>query len=253
MTATYAYCLVASSRRPAVPRGLRGLPHAGRVRLLDVEPGLWIVVSDVPLSHYGEAALALALADLDRVSRMAVAHEAVVEAFLAADAVLPMKLFTIFATDERAREHVLASRNQIVPLVERVALKEEWGVRVLLARATSTRAAGVRTAAAPSGSGYLRQKKAQRDAHVDRARNARSVATEIYDELAALASEARKRPSGELPAAGAALLLDAAFLVPRRAAKRLKAAATRKARALHRQGYDVALTGPWPPYSFMQE
>ena len=68
---TYVYGVIAAARRPRLTRVLRGLSGAGRVRLLDVERGLFAVVADVPLDRYGEAAINRGLANLDWVSRAA--------------------------------------------------------------------------------------------------------------------------------------------------------------------------------------
>ena len=254
-TATYFYGVVANRLKPRVPRTLEGVPRSGPVRVLELDGGLWLVVADVPLDGYGEAALAQVLADLEWVSKAAVAHEAVAEAFLQADAVLPAKLFTIFASDERARLHVTSQRAAIEVLVTRVARKEEWGVRVALGRrpmlsaSVSSRTRGT----APDGASYLQRKKAQRDDARTRAQRARAVASGLFDELARHASEARRRPATDLAANGGPLVLDAAFLVTRGDAPRLRAAAAQQARALTSEGFDVALSGPWPPYSFMQD
>src|SRR5262249_57760618 len=82
----------------------------------------------------GEAGTKAGLADLDWVSRAAVANEAVVEAFSGANAVLPMKLFTIFMSDERVLAHVRRDRQRIAAMVKRVANHQEWGVRVIFDR-----------------------------------------------------------------------------------------------------------------------
>jgi len=73
-TATYVYCVVADTKRPRLTRVPAGLPGAGPVRLLDLDRGRYLVVADVPLSRYGEAAIERGLSDLDWVSRAAVAH-----------------------------------------------------------------------------------------------------------------------------------------------------------------------------------
>jgi len=256
-TATCVYCLVANRTRPRIRRSLKGLPHGGPLRLLEVDAGLWLVVSDVPLSLYGEAALKRGLANLDWVSTAAVAHERAVESFRPADAVLPMKLFTIFETDERARKHILVSRASVNRLIARVTRMDEWGVRVAMRRPpadhSGRRASSASKPSVPSGSTYLLGKKVQRDRVVHRAQRARAVAADLFDELAAHAAEARRRPATELPAEGGPLVLDAALLVPRARSTRLKNAAARQARALLPEGYAVSLTGPWPPYSFMQD
>jgi hypothetical protein len=257
ISGTYVYCLLVNARKPRVPRGLRGLPHSGPVRLLGVAAARWLVVADVPLERYGDAALAEGLADLDWVARAAVAHERVVETFLSAQAILPMKLFTIFASDDRACDHLLERRAQIDAVIARVASREEWGIRVVLGRVPAGKPSPVSRkrsdTGAPSGAHYLQRKKDNRDELTSRARRARAAATEVFDALARHASEARKRPATEMPATGGPLVLDAAFLVPRTRSARLKTAAARHARALAPEGFDISLTGPWPPYSFMQD
>src|SRR5438477_11305247 len=109
-TGTYVYCIVAAKRRPRVSRARRGLPGTRPVRLVDVEAGVFLAVADAPLDRYGEAAIHKGLSDLDWVSRAAVAHESIVESFVGETAVLPMKLFTIFTSDERALDHIRGNR-----------------------------------------------------------------------------------------------------------------------------------------------
>ena len=252
---TYVYCVIAAPRPPRLARVSARLPGAGRVRLLDLGRGLYLAAADVPLARYGEAAIEGGLSDLEWVSRTAVAHEAVVESFVGASAVLPMKLLTIFNNDERAIEHVRADRSRIDALVKRVANHDEWGVRVMLDRARAVKAAAPPRMRSPrtSGLAYLSRKKAQHDASIELAEHAREAVATVYDRLAAHARVARRRLPSELPAQGGPLLLDAAFLVPRTRLKRFRAAAVREARAMSRHGYDLTLTGPWPPYTFVQD
>src|SRR5262249_28784926 len=215
---TYVYCVVAARTRPALARVPHGVAGPGKVRALDVAPDLFMVVADAPLDTYSEAAINRGLADLDWVSRAAVAHEAVVESFRAAPAVLPMKLFTIFTSDDRAVAHVRADRARIAAAAKRVAGHHEWGVRVGVGRARATAAKPVAaaraSAAGPAGLAYLSRKKAQRDAGVERAEHARETVAALYDRLSSRATIARRKIASELPVQGGPLLLDAAFLVP---------------------------------------
>ena len=197
-TATYVYCVIAASRPPRLTRAPAGLPGAGRVRLLDLERGLYLAVSDVPLSRYGEAAIERGLSDLTWVSRNAVAHERVVESFLGATAVLPMKLLTIFNGDDRAVEHVRGDRPRLDALVKRVANHDEWGVRVMLNPSRAAKAVAPRSTrtVAKSGVAYLSQKKAQRDASVELAERAREAVATLYDRLSTHSRVARRREIG---------------------------------------------------------
>jgi hypothetical protein len=253
--ATYVYCLVAASNRPRLTGVPAGLPGTGPVRLLDVAPGRYLVVADAPLSRYSEAAIRHGLSKIAWVSRAAWAHESVVESFIDASAVLPMKLFTLFTSDDRALAYVRRDRVRVESLVRRVGNHHEWGVRVVLARQAPARSRTIaRTPRVTrSGLAYLTLKKAQRDAAVERARRARETVAALYDRLAERSRAARRRSAAEFPREGAPLLLDAAFLVPRPQSRSFSAVVARESRALARHGYDLAVTGPWPPYSFVQE
>jgi hypothetical protein len=252
---TYVYCVIAADRRPRLTRAPKGLAGAGPVRLLDIEKGLFIAVADLPLDRYSEAAINSGLANLDWVSRIAVAHEAVVESFIAATAVLPMKLFTIFTTDERALDHVSGQRARIARLVKRVANQQEWGVRVVLDRARAEAALPKRNTIARvvTGASYLARKKAQRDAASELASRARETVADLFERLAARSGDAKRRSASELPVQGGPLLLDAAFLVPRARAAAFKTLTAREARSLARHGYGLTVSGPWPPYTFVQD
>ena len=82
-TATYVYCVVQGARRPSAARMPAGLPGGETPRLDEVESRMWVVHAPVPLARYGTWALQESLRELEWVSKIAVAHEAVVEHFAA--------------------------------------------------------------------------------------------------------------------------------------------------------------------------
>ena len=250
--ATYVYGVIAGSRRRA--RRGRGLPGTGPVRLVELDGDLVAAVADAPLKLYGEDPLARKLSDLEWVSRAAVAHESVLESFVDAKAVVPMKLFTLFTSEERAIGHLRAERSRIAATARRVANHQEWGVRVALRALPAARAAA--PARAPgrqseSGTQFLSRKKADRDVATELAARAGETVDALFDRLTARASVSTRRPANELQGGGGRLLLDAAFLVQRSRAKSFGSAVAREARTLGRSGYAVTMNGPWPPYSFV--
>lgn len=251
------YCLLAADRRPVLRRRFTRLPGMGPVRLLDVDEQLWLAVADAPLDRYGEETINRKLSDLDWVSRAAIAHEAVVESFIDKRAVLPMKLFTIFTSDDRALEQVRGDRRRVDAIVKRVANQVEWGVRVTrlgpAPKPAGLRRAGVSPKAARTGASYLTRKKAQRDAAVELAERARETVIDLYDRLRARSRLAKRRTASELPVKGGPVLLDAAFLVPRARATAFRALLAREARRLGPLGYQLAVSGPWPPYTFVKD
>ena len=154
---TYVYCLIAADRRPVLRRRFARLPGMGPVRLLEVDGRLWLAVADAPLNRYGEETINRKLSDLDWVSRAAIAHEAVVESFIDQRAVLPMKLFTIFTSDDRALEQVRSDRRRVDAIVKRVANQIEWGVRVTLRRPGAKPVRLRRASASPKAGAHGRQ------------------------------------------------------------------------------------------------
>jgi hypothetical protein len=213
----------------------------------------WLVVADVPLKRFNESALNRRLHDIDWVARAALAHEEVVESFVNVPALVPMRLFTIFTNDARALEHIARDRGRLQTILKRVAHHDEWGIRVILDR---ERAVAPRTAARRGGGGsgarYLAGKKAIRDATASLAEKSREIVSDLYDGLARHSSLARRRGARELPLERGPLLLDAAFLVDRSRSRRFRSVLSREARRLGGDGYRVTLTGPWPPYSFLE-
>ncbi|HZS41926.1 MAG TPA: GvpL/GvpF family gas vesicle protein [Polyangia bacterium] len=255
MTATYLYALVRSAKKPSLARAPRGVPKSAQPRLLDAGDGLWLVAAGVPGDRYGEEALADGLRDLDWVSECALAHEAMVEHFIGADAVVPMKLFTIFLSDERALAHVKKRRRSMERVLARVAGRVEWGLRLTLderrALAQADKKASKSAPSSSSGAAFLLRKKTLHDTARALQTEARDRAEEIFESLASRAADARRRPPID-PELGARLLLDAAYLVPAREAKGFRGAVAGLARALP-DGYQVTLTGPWPPYNFVAD
>jgi hypothetical protein len=245
---TYVYCVVSSRRRPAVGK-VAGLPGTRAPRLLEVRAHRYLVVSDAPLESFGEAPLARRLSDLDWVSRAAVAHDAVVERFISADAVLPMKVFTIFASDDRALTQMRADWARIEALLRGVTGQVEWGLRLLFDQRQAP--AATATSRAASGRSYLLAKQRHRSVTVAHTRLVRRRTAGVVTALAAIARDVRQRPLASAPASGSRLLLDAAFLVPRTRERRFRAAVARQTRTLASEGYAVHLSGPWPPYSFI--
>jgi hypothetical protein len=250
--ATYLYCLVASARAPRLSGAPRGLPSTKRLRALDAGGGLWIVAADAPLERYGEAALAAGLKDLDWVSRCALGHERVIEHFLSAPAVVPMKLFTLFRDDERAVRHVARDRKRLDRVIRRIEGRLEWGARVTFAATGAGEVARAERPRTASGTAFLLGKKRARDAAREQMAIAVDAAAHVHAALGALADDTRRRDPEDDPIPGR-LLLDAAYLVSRAAAPAFRNRARALARSLAPRGARVVVNGPWPAYHFVDE
>ncbi|MBI4266005.1 MAG: GvpL/GvpF family gas vesicle protein, partial [Acidobacteria bacterium] len=102
-----------------------------------------------------------------------------------------------------------------------------------------------------AGKAYLARKRDLLDVQRVQLKAARAQADRLYRTMARQASRSRRRTATEQAVPGSRLLLDAAFLVPRRRAAAFRSELRRHARALAASGLAVSLTGPWPPYNFI--
>ena len=254
-SATYAYCVVRAEKPPDLRTAPRGLPGAGPPRALAAGGRLWLVVADAPLDRYGQEGLERLVRDLQAVSPSALAHSAVVAHCARHHPTLPLRLFTLFATDRRAVTGIARRRALLATRLSRVANRVEWGVQARVeataGRRAATRREGVRkaTRGLSPGTRFLALRRLERDATRQQTAGARTAAAGLYRALATQADGARRRPP--VSVSGAALLLDAAFLVPRARAATFRAAVRREATRVAGHGLHVRLTGPWPPYSFV--
>ena len=250
MTATYVYCIVSSKPPLQTANVPAGPPGTRKVRVLDIRPHRYLVVSDAPLDVFGEAPLAARLSDLGWVSGAALAHEAVTESFMSADAVVPMKLFTLFTSDERAIEQIRAEGTRLERVIERLARHEEWGVRLVFDESRAP--AEDKTLSASSGRGYLMAKRQHHAASTAHTTSMRKTAADVLKTLRPLVRDSRQRPVTTPAESRSVLLLDAAFLVPRPKATRFRTSVERQARKVAPAGYALQLSGPWPAYSFVE-
>jgi hypothetical protein len=250
-SATYLYCVVRAPGPLSVSGAPPGLPGGGPLRVLDVDGGLWLIASGAPLPEYGAEEIERRLQDLAWVSDRALAHEAVVEHFARAGTAVPLKLFTLFSSDERALAHIREDRERLERVLDRIAGCVEWGVRIRFdeSRAREVLAAEAGQDGDGTGTSFLLRKKREKEASRTLAARLRAEADTAFGELSQPAAGAVRRD----PAGPDGLLLDAAFLVPEARAADFEAAVERCAARLGTQACELTLTGPWPPYNFAGE
>jgi hypothetical protein len=246
--ATYLYCVVSCPGTLSTGGAPPGLPGLSAPRALPVGDGLWLVAADAPLPEYGADSIQENLQDLDWISERAMAHEAMVEHFGRTGTVVPMKIFTLFESDERALAHIRSDRGRLDRILSRIAGCQEWGVLVRFDESRAREAVASRGEPA-SGTAFLQRKKMEKDAARTLLARLRPEMDEVFADLADLASESRRRE----PVSPSPLLLDGAFLVRTEDAEDFEEAVARWAGRLKESACELTLTGPWPPYNFLEE
>jgi Gas vesicle synthesis protein GvpL/GvpF len=251
--ALWAYCVTRSGEPPAVA-GVHGAP-VERVE----EKGLGAFVSRVPLDEFGEEPLRRNLNDLDWLERVARSHEAVLERALDHGTIVPLRICTIFA-DEQGVARMLAE--QATPLqtaLDALSGRQEWGVKLLVDRASLDRVAAERTPPEEglegqgAGGAYMLRRRHERHVREAADRLAEGLADDVHARLLDWASDAVVNPpqNRELSGHEGDMLLNAAYLVETAKVDRLRELVDELGEQHRGLGARLELTGPWPPYNFV--
>ena len=171
--------------------------------------------------------------------------------------IIPLRAFTLFKNHATLKHHLEENREQFEKILERIDGKQEWTLRIefdperwrdaLSKRVDSLAALEAEVAAAAPGKAFLLGKKLDEE----RKRASREAEQEVVAEiegavLEKLACEAvaesRERRDGAFPQIN--------VLIPRDEEARLQELHDALARRYDDEGVTLALTGPWPPYTF---
>jgi hypothetical protein len=221
---TYAYAVLPAAA-PDVDDvlGLRG----GAVRVVRGS-ALSVAVGDAP-----DDVVMDETSDPQVAAEVAVTHFEVVEALFRRGHLLPLRMCTVFASDESALSTVTAAAPALLAAMDHVAGAAQWTVRVPLRPARDDLAAR-----ASSGADYLKRLGDRRRDESERLTAARRDAARLLAEAGRYAVEVD-------PGADNGQTLSASFLVPVEATESF----TRYVRG--GGPADVAVLGPFPPYSFV--
>jgi len=232
--------------------------------------GLTVLVSDVSLAQFGEAALRENLENLDWLDEVAREHHYVIDAAARLFPLLPVRLATVYSGDAAVCSALSQREGQLRDALHRVGGRVEWGVKAYAApdAAGGTGEDAERAPALaiaddgadqepkpPGGAGlaYLRRRRAQLTSARESTMAAVHGAQAVHAELTAKALGTRLHPSQSAQLSGVRqpMLLNAAYLLDTEGSVAFTAAVAGIATA-HPE-LRVELTGPWPPYSFAGE
>jgi hypothetical protein len=255
----YLYCVIPADARPALSdvvgveagQPLETLRHAG----------LAAVVSRVSLAEFGAEPLRRNLNDMRWLERTARAHEGVLDRALAAGAVVPLRLCTVFADESHVRAMLEREHGTLAEALARLRDRDEWGVK-LMADLSRVEEETRRRSGEPGretvddeslGRAYLGRKRRARAAHDEAQQIARRAAQEVHERLRrhATAATVLRPQSRELSRRPGAMVLNSAYLVDRARVEQFRAVAEELGERQSPLGLALEVTGPWPPYNFV--
>jgi Gas vesicle synthesis protein GvpL/GvpF len=258
----YVYCVLPTTAACPVEDMDGVAPDTGVEKL--TEGDLTALVTRVPFEEFGSDALKRNLENLPWLERTAFAHDAVLARALGAEAVVPFRLCTIFAGEDRVREMLVAERDMLRDALARLARRAEWSIKMLIdsrrleetLRRRSRSHVGVGASdgddAAPGHAFFERKKLAQRSREHARSM-ARATAAET-DERLRNHSKARKLLPPlrrELSREPGEMVLNAAYLVDRGEEDTFATLARELAKQHEDMGIRLTVSGPWAPYNFV--
>jgi hypothetical protein len=255
--AYYVYCIAPADKLPAL-EGLAGVDPSYDVESIR-EGDLGAVVSRVRLQEFGSEALKHKLEDLAWLERTARAHEAVVARILAAGAVVPLRMFTIFVGELGVRDVLREEHESFLTALRRVRGHAEWSVKILADPRTLRAASREHSAALASadahgaGHAYFARKTLERAGQDDARATIACAAEETHTRLREQATGATILPPQDPRLSGRAgeMVLNGAYLVERSRAARFAALVAELGARHHELGLTLELAGPFAPYNFV--
>jgi hypothetical protein len=256
--------------RGADPMQLTGLTGVGGGPVYAVEAdGLVAVVGSVGLDEFGQEPLRRNLEDLAWLETVARAHHHVVDTVARLGPVVPTRLATVYHDEHRLTDVLVRRHADFTLALDRVAGRDEWGVKVYVAPGaavaeaaggTAPAVAGTTEGTAPGGTeagttsgpgmAYLRRRRAQLSAGEEARRAALDGAEQVHAVLGRLVVAARRHAPQDrrLTGQSSPMVLNGAYLAD--TGRGAELAATVRDLAGRYPALRLELTGPWPPYSF---
>jgi hypothetical protein len=255
-TALYVYGVVPASSSRDLFAGVEGVDAGGRVTLIG-EGELAAITSPVPLREFGEAAIEHNLRDPAWLEEKVRAHDRVLEAALGQATVVPFRFGTIYRGEDQVRK-LLSDRPDFAQTLTRLDGTLEYGVKAFLdrdaIRARLLAERGLDEDSPSSGRAYMQRRQLDRRLDQEIRDLAADSAHESHLSLVAASLDGRMNPlpQPELTGDDREVVLNGVYLVRAGETERFhRALAALEDSYAEQVAYQ--LTGPWPPYNFVQD
>jgi len=248
----YVYAV---TRDPATPdaEGVDGAKRFGTTAVDDV----YAVFTPVNAEEFSQDVIDRRAGDLEWLGAIGYRHQDVTSDLMKKTAIVPLRAFTLFSSEEALRAYLREHHDVLSKTLARLADKQEWTLRIELepskwSEAITGRVASLRElqndiATASPGKAFLlgkklddEKKRASHAAEDDLVKEIeQAVMTKLNCETVA---ETRQRRDGAFPQINVLLNRDEEAVLQE---LREELAARYAA-----EGVTLALSGPWPPYTF---
>jgi len=257
----YVYGIVEGNSGQPV-EGLRGVDPVYPIYALPYQ-AIQAIVSKVSLREFGQEVLQANLEDVKWLEAKVLAHQGVLETVLAGRTLIPMRLCTIYRSENRVQEMLAQHCDDFVDTLAWLEDKQEWGVKVYCdGEALSQKVGevsdrvkrlGAEMEQKSSGAAYFLKRKMDETIAEEVERISDEHAQCGHDRLSSHAEEAVINPlqSREITGRKEAMVLNGAYLVAEEQLATFRAELASLEGEYGDLGFSYEMTGPWPPYSFV--
>jgi hypothetical protein len=219
--------------------------------------GLEAIATPVPRDEFSQEAVDLRAGDLEWLGAIGYRHQGVIIELMTEGDVVPLRAFSLFSSETTLRRYLEENAERLEKVLQRVAGKREWTLRVEFDPEPWNEALGRRVSSlakltreidiAGAGKAFLlrkrldeEKKKASREAEEQ---VVSEIESSIVEKLACqTVAESRQQRSGAFPQLN--------VLINRDEESVLQELQAELAGRYGGDGISIALTGPWPPYTF---
>lgn len=248
----YVYAVTRDAATPDA-EGVDGTTRFGTTTVDDVHA----VFTPVSASEFSQQVIDSRAGDLEWLGAIGYRHQDVMADLLKKTTIVPLRAFTLFSSEEALRAYLAEHRELLAKTLERLAGKQEWTLRIelepvqwsdaLTGRVASLRELQNDIAAASPGKAFLLRKKLddekKRASHTAEDELVAEIEQAILAKLGCeTVAESRQRRDGAFPQINVLLQRDEESVLQELREELLSRYA--------QEGVTLALSGPWPPYTF---
>jgi len=219
--------------------------------------GVFAIYTPVSDEEFSQEAIDRRAGDLEWLGAIGYRHQNVAAELMKSTAIIPLRAFTLFSTPEALDRYLHENGELLRKTLERLDGKREWTLRVefdaerfndaLTSRVDSLRELARQIEGANPGRAFLLRKKLEDE----KKRASREAEQQVVGEIESAVLDKLKCET----VAESRLDRDGAFpqinvLLNRDEESTLQELLAGLGAAYDKEGVTVALTGPWPPYTF---
>lgn len=242
------------------------LPPSGFERSIELLPvgNHFAVIENVSTKEFSESALQSNMSDMNWLLPKVNLHESVAQDLMEKTTILPIKFATIFSSEANLQELYNSNKNNYEENFSKLQHKQEWGVKVysgadeswLLERTDDEeikQAKALLETASP-GKAFLMKKKIKSLINKKKTELNKALGTELYQAIKTGSFESLQKsilPAQSNDSNEKKLILNGVFLLEETEVKPWLEHLEQVEKSLENNEIVFDVTGPWPPYHFV--